>query len=292
MKMQRILTVATGAALLATGANSAHADYMADFDTTGSAADFGVIHSLGITEDSSITEAGSGDQYLSVAATADSTNAQRRMIVGPINSEGAEVLPPTGQVADPVRTEAHMGFTFEGVTSATGDTAGQPFVPFGFLAYDSATNTGDYGDKVIVQFRNDLGSAVLASTVDANNPGTFTIADYDLGDSVFTAGDELELQLTGDQVRLLLNGTPLTSAETDSQGYVPYDSDGQVSDFSGDSLMPFVGVIRGAGAHPAGTTLSAGFDDIFAQSVLIPEPASAAVLGLAGLALLRRRRSA
>lgn len=284
-----LTTVATVAALGLFGASSAHADYIADFDTTGSSDDFTAVHESNVATGSFTEVSDGGNDYLQVSATAEQhfdPGGQLRFIGAPTESAGSQVLFPTGELADPVRTEAHMGLTYMGLTGAEpGNEDKNPFVAFGLMAYDTTTGEADYRDKLIVQITNTEARVTLSSS--RTNIGPNNRATFDLSEDV-SAGDEFEIQATEDLFRVLHNGAPLTSDDTDSDGYANLGVD--FSLFNGDSLTPFAGVIRGSDNVEAGDTFAAGFDDFSVQNVVIPEPATLGLLGMAGLGLLRRRR--
>ena len=268
MKSSKITLAAAATATLAVAAH-AQADYVANFDTTGSVTDFAEFQ--GQSADGIATLDGSaGDQFLRLTVTRDeeqSVGGQLQYAVAPLNATDPGVALPTGMLGDAAgRTEARLAVRFEGNTPAS-ESGVLPFTSFGFADYDSSTNTANYLDKLIVQLNANNVDIALGESLDSTNPFSPTAS--------FAAnpmpGDLFELQVTENQFRLLQNGNALTSEQTDEDGFVGIDlgEDVTLADFDGDQLIPFLGIIRG-GILPLGDTLTAGFDDISAMSIDIP----------------------
>ena len=81
------------------------------------------------------------------------TDAQLRCAVAPLYAASPGVMLPTGMPMEAVRTEARVQVRYEGNTpaSSTGDL---PFVSFDLADDDSAANTVNYFQKLIVQIEN------------------------------------------------------------------------------------------------------------------------------------------
>lgn len=269
-------------------AGQASAAYIADFDTTGSAADFVAVRSQNVSNQSATVVSAGGDNRLNIVTSRGaSTTTQVQYAVAPANFEGAEVALPVGNTSNAVRTEARLSFSLETVDLGTV----KPFTAFGFAGFTSGTNTTNFADKIIGQVNNLTTQIVVRSGVDQlttapSGPALATLpitADFP---------DTIEMQLTANQARILYNGTPLTSADTDAQGYFNHNltlvSSTESTGFTGDSLIPFFGLVRGAGDLGTGT-MGSGIDDVAAVNVVVPEPAALSLLGFAAVAMFRRR---
>ncbi|HEV2294069.1 MAG TPA: PEP-CTERM sorting domain-containing protein [Tepidisphaeraceae bacterium] len=301
---RRSRSLAAVAIFVCGAAGAAEAGYIADFDTTGSAADFapfqinntddGDPSGTGDNTDFSVNSGG-GNAFLRTqvsppAGGSGTGAAQVRYQVAPSNFEGAEVAIPTGMTGDPVRTEARLTTTIREIFGGDDLPNENPFTQFGFTEFDPVTNTPDYASKIIVQITNALTNVTLSHTTNNAGGGTTTLGNFSIPGGTYTPGDTLELQVTNDQVRLLYNGTALADTDGDYQN-LPVDFFSANFD-AGDQLIPFFGLIRGSTALEDADVIGAGFDNISAQNVLVPEPASTSLLVMAGVALMRRRRQA
>jgi hypothetical protein len=270
--------------LLATRA--AEAAFMADFDATSSAADFATFNGESNTNPNSVTVVadGGGNKYLVTSSTAQTaTGTQMRFHVAPSLFEGAEVAIPTGTTAITPRTEARLSVRIPQITGGDDLPAEYPFTQFGFTEFNPTTNTPDYASKVIVQITNTLNQVTLSQTTNNAGGGNTLMGTYNIPGGAWTAGDRIELQVTENQARLLYNGVPMLSTDATPVDYKNLPASFFANNFAaGNQLIPFFGVIRGS-VLEAGDTLTAGFDDINARNVTVPEPSSLAVAMLFAL---------
>lgn len=290
----RAVVAAVAAAVVSATAAQVEAAYVADFDTTGSAADFAEfqINNTDTTDTGFSVVPGGGNAYLRVTASPPVGGSgggalQVRYQLAPSNVEGSEVLIPIGGTTDPVRTEARLGVTVREIFGGNDLPTENPFTQFGFAEFDPLTNTPEYASKVIVQFNNALDTITLSHTTNNAGAGNTNIGQFAVPGGTFTPGDNLELQVTGNQARVLYNGVPLTDGTSD---YKDLPTDFFLTNFdAGDQLIPFVGVIRGSTALEDEDIIGAGFDNISATNTVVPEPGAIGLLAVAGLALRRRR---
>lgn len=266
------------------------ADYVTDFDSSGLASDFTNIRSQNATNQN-VTVASAGDNRLNITTQRGASGTtQLQYAVAPTNFEGAEVALPTGNQADSNRVEARLKFTLE--TNSLGNIT--PFTAFGFAGFDSTTNTAHFEDKIIIQLNDAQSQFVVRAAADV--AGVPTGAAKATLITPVTLPSTIEMQVTADKLRLLLNNTPLTSTDTDADGWVAHGltltSSTNVTGFTGDSLIPYFGVIKAANAFTASATDTTGIgvDDINAASQIVPEPAFLSLLTLLAPALCRRRR--
>lgn len=281
-----ILSVAVTAATVSMAVAGANAAYIADFDTTGSAADFTAIRSNNVGTSASIAEANvGGDDRLNVSTNRGaSTSTQVQYIAAPTNFEGAEVAVPTGGIADPARIEARLRFGLEAIDLG----AVPPFTAFGFAAFQSATNTADFADKIIGQLDSVGTGITLKAGLNNPNVPSATLASYTVAAGL---PKTFELQVTDTEMRLLENDLVLTGTGTDANGWVAHGISSTSTDFTGNSLIPFFGVIRAASQFNGTTNVTgAGFDDISVTNAPVPEPTSLALFGIGAMGLLARRR--
>ncbi len=283
-------------ALIVTAAltGSVLADYVADFDSSGSASDFTTIRNQNGTNQT-VTVVSSGDNQLNITTQRGATStAQLQYAIAPTAVEGAEVALPIGNQADSNRVEARLKFTL--ATNTLGNIT--PFTAFGFAGFDSATNTPHFEDKVIIQLNDAQTQFVIRAAADvAGVPGN-TMPNTALAATV-TLPSTIEVQLTADKIRLLLNDTALTSADTDSNGWFVHGltltPNSNVTGFTGDSLIPYFGMVKAGSnttwTNPATDMAGIGVDDVSATSQTVPEPAFLSMLGLLSIGLLKRPSS-
>lgn len=159
-----------------------------------------------------------------------------------------------------------------------------PLTSFGLAGFDSATNTAFYDEKLLLQINNAAAQITLNRTLNNNASGT-NIGVYTISGGVAVPTPDIELQVTSDQARLLYNGEPLI-ADGQSTDWLALGVN--LEDFDGETLIPFVGHIRG-GVLEAGDTIGSGFDNISAAKVAVPEPAALGLLSVTAVTLVRRR---
>jgi hypothetical protein len=249
----------------------AEAAYTANFDTTGSAADFATFNGESNTSPNSVTVvAGTGgNNYLLTSSTAQTaTGTQMRFHVAPSLFEGAEIAIPTGVTGSVPRTEARLTTKITQITGGDDLPAEYPFTQFGFAEFDPNANTADYASKVIVQITNTLNQVNLSYTTNNAGGGNTSLANFNIPGGTWVAGDQIELQVTQDQARLLYNGSPMLTAGPGTD-YQTLPAGFFANNFAaGNQFIPFFGVIRGS-VLEAGDTLTAGFDDINARNSIV-----------------------
>ncbi len=273
--MNRITFLAALATMsLLTRGNVTQAAFMADFDTTGSAADFATFNGESNTNPNNVTVMtdGGGNNYLVTSSTAQTaTGTQMRFHVAPSLFEGAEVAIPTGITGSP-RTEARLAVRIPQITGGDDLPAEYPFTQFGFTEFNPSNNTADYASKVIVQIVNTLNQITLSHTPNNAGGGANLLGTYNIPGGAWAPGDQIELQVTENQARLLYNGAVMMSTDATPVDYKNLPANFFATNFAaGNQLIPFFGVIRGS-VLEAGDTLTAGFDDINARNVVVPEP--------------------
>jgi hypothetical protein len=282
------------------------AAYLVDFDATGAATDF-VPFQINATDDGTAADntdfaivPGGGDAYLQVSASppvggSGGGASQLRYQVAPATVDGAEIAIPTGSLSTASRVEARLRVRLREITGGDDQPLENPFTQFGLTEYDPVSNAADYASKIIVQIDRSFNAGTPASpnvitlshTTNNAAAGTTTIGTFSYPGASFSAGDVFELQVTSDQARILVNGSPLQTAGpgTDFKNlpaaYFATHFD------AGDQLIPFFGLIRGPSLEDD-DVVRAGFDDVNATNFQIPEPSSL-WLGLASTLFLGGR---
>lgn len=146
--------------------------------------------------------------------------------------------------------------------------AENPFTQFGFTEFNPDANTPDYASKIIVQISNTLNQVFLGYTPENAASGVNSLATFNIPGGTFAAGDSLELQVNENQARLLYNGSPMMTGGVGTD-YKNLPVNFFSTNFAtGNQLIPFFGVIRGA-VLEAGDTIGAGFDDVNARNVTL-----------------------
>jgi hypothetical protein len=286
-------------------ATHAHAVYTADFDGSGSAADFAPFQINntddgdpdGTGDNTGFLEVASGDDFLRVHASPPAIGSgagvnQLRYQVAPLNALDPGIAIPVGSSTDGVRVEARLSVRIEEIVGGDGVGGAQqgilenPYVQFGFTEYDPLAGAADYASKVLVQIDPAFRAGTpaqphhlyLGYTTENAGGGTTSVsgAPYNMPGDAFSPGDVVELVVTQTEAKLIYNGTDF--------GFASLPANFFTDNFAaGNTLIPFFGLIRGP-ALEDNDVISAGFDDINAyNNIVVPEPSSFAILMVAGV---------
>jgi autotransporter-associated beta strand protein len=200
-------------------------------------------------------------------------------------------------VTSPVALEPGVT-VFSGANTYTGTTS----VSLGTLLVNNTTGSGTGTNNVTVGVDGILGGSGFIDPADTktvtvngrlspgNSIGTLTVGSPgSTNDVTFNSGSFFDVELGAAQAdklavfgNLTLSGSPTLNLLGTADGVTNY------------VIATYTGALTGTFAPPtlpSGYTIDYGTGSNSAITLLVPEPASLSLLGLGGLALLRRRRA-
>lgn len=230
---------------------------------------------------------------LALAMFASAASAANVLVNGSFENTGTAITPDTANPAwgDTAAADGLTNWTLSATGAlglAAGDNfggdAGSPGAPY-FVGNTGSQLFGTDGDT-FVSTTSGSGATILSQSISGLSAGTVNVS-YDVGLITF-GGNNLSIRFE------LFDGADATAA---SLYDVTTDVDATVANLNWSTITS--GALSSTGTDlfvritlddPAGNSAQANLDNVIVDHVAVPEPSSAALLGLGGLALILRRR--